>query len=161
MRQKIYSKHRGDGRVYTPQVVVNGRSHVNGSSAPDIDRAIDDEGAKLETSRVATDIRSKNGQLVISLGVAPERSPFKEANVWLACVQRQAEVPVRAGENRGRTLTYYNVVRDLTPIGMWSGTPQTIRIAKDTVVQPGAEVYAVIVQHGKGGPLIGAAMTRQ
>lgn len=159
-RQKAYSKFRGDGRVYTPQIVVNGRMHVNGGSAAEIDRAIADEGAKLEKSRVATEIRSENGQLVISIGAAADGSPYKEANVWLACVQREAEVPVRAGENRGRTLVYYNVVREITPIGMWSGAAQTMRIDKDTVAQPGADLYAVLIQHGKGGPLIGAGVTR-
>jgi hypothetical protein len=31
-RQRDYAKQRGDGQVYTPQVVVNGRTHVVGSS---------------------------------------------------------------------------------------------------------------------------------
>ena len=39
-RQRTYAKARGDGRVYTPQVVINGLQHAVGSSATDIDRAI-------------------------------------------------------------------------------------------------------------------------
>ena len=29
-RQRAYAKARGDGRVYTPQMVVDGVTHVNG-----------------------------------------------------------------------------------------------------------------------------------
>src|SRR3954452_16444821 len=39
-RQKAYSQVRGDRKVYTPQVVVNGSAHVIGSDRAGIDRAI-------------------------------------------------------------------------------------------------------------------------
>ena len=37
-----YAKARGDGRVYTPQVVVDGILHVNGSDETAIDQAMQD-----------------------------------------------------------------------------------------------------------------------
>src|ERR1700712_799316 len=43
-RQKAYSQVRGDRKVYTPQVVVNGSAHVIGSDRAGIDRAIGDTG---------------------------------------------------------------------------------------------------------------------
>src|SRR5262245_56726796 len=39
-RQHDYAFARGDGQVYTPQVVISGRSHVVGSSRSAIDGAI-------------------------------------------------------------------------------------------------------------------------
>jgi len=39
-RQKAYAHARGDGQVYTPQVVVNGSLHVLGSDKAAIERAI-------------------------------------------------------------------------------------------------------------------------
>src|SRR3989442_6597977 len=39
-RQRGYAHTRGDGQVYTPQVVVNGSLHVLGSDKAAIDRAI-------------------------------------------------------------------------------------------------------------------------
>ena len=39
-RQKAYAHARGDGQVYTPQVVVNGSLHVLGSDKSAIDQAI-------------------------------------------------------------------------------------------------------------------------
>src|SRR5580700_11394744 len=41
-RQKAYSQMRGDRKVYTPQVVVNGSAHVVGSDRSGIEGAIDD-----------------------------------------------------------------------------------------------------------------------
>ena len=43
-RQKAYAKALGDGMVYTPQVVVNGVVHVNGSDEAKIERAHREDG---------------------------------------------------------------------------------------------------------------------
>src|SRR5262249_38071684 len=40
-RQRAYARARGDGAIYTPQAVVNGMAHVNGSDEGQIARAIE------------------------------------------------------------------------------------------------------------------------
>ena len=65
-------------------------------------------------------------------------------------------VPVKHGENRGRTLTYYNVVRKMSPIGMWSGKRTVIQLKDEDVLQGNADTCAILVQLGKGGPIIAA-----
>ena len=40
-RQRAYAKARGDGAIYTPQIIVNGIAHVNGSDEGQILQAID------------------------------------------------------------------------------------------------------------------------
>src|SRR5262249_42043595 len=40
-RQKAYAKVLGNGMVYTPQAVINGVAHANGSDEGKIERAID------------------------------------------------------------------------------------------------------------------------
>ena len=49
-------------------------------------------------------------------------------------------------------------MRELTPVGMWSGKAMTIRLDREAIVQPGAGSCAVLIQSGKAGPIIGAAM---
>lgn len=156
-RQRTYGRQRGDGQIYTPQMVVDGLAHTIGSNADEIDRAIALNASKFAKSRVPVTMRADQGQLLIEAGNAPDGSDVKDANIWLALIQAEAEIPVRAGENRGKTLKYYNVVRELTPIGMWSGKAMTIRLDRDTVSQPGAESCAVLLQN-KSGQIIGAAM---
>ncbi len=157
-RQRTYAKQRGDGRIYTPQMVVNGTLHTNGSSSKEIDAAIEANEANFAKMRVPVKLRVEKGQLVIETGAAPDGSPIKDANIWLAMVQREANIPVRGGENHGKTLKYSNIVRELTPIGMWGGQAMTIRLERDTIAQPGAEGCAVLLQSGKAGGIIGAAM---
>ena len=159
-RQRTYGRQRGDGKIYTPQTVVNGLAHAVGNNASDIDQAIAASTAKFARSRVPVAMRSEAGQLIIEAGNAPDGSDLKEANIWLAMVQPEGEIPIRAGENHGRTLKYYNIVRELTPIGMWSGKAMTVRLDRETIAQPGAESGAVLLQ-SKTGQIIGAAMLRK
>ncbi len=157
-RQRAYAKQRGDGRIYTPQMVVNGQTHTLGSSAQEIDQAIDASAAQFAKHRIPVVVRSEAGQLIIETGNAPDGAGIKDANIWLALIQREVSIPVKGGENHGRTITYYNVVREMTPVGMWSGKAMTIRLDREAILQPGAGSCAVLIQSGKAGPIIGAAM---
>lgn len=156
-RQRAYAKARGDGRIYTPQVVVNGVTHVVGSSAGDIEQAIKDVTSRAGT-QVPVAVRVEAGRLIIDVGEATTGIAGLNATIWLASLQKEAEVPVRSGENRGRSLKYFNVVRDLTPVGMWSGKPARFELVRDAVKLPETESCAVLIQTGKAGPIIGSAM---
>lgn len=160
-RQRAYAKVRGDNRIYTPQMVVNGAVHVVGSSARDIDRAVADAGGRFASHRVPVKVAVEGGRIVVEVGETPAAAgEAREATIWLASVQREAEVPIRGGENRGRTLKYFNVVRELTPVGMWSGKAARFEVAVEAVKVAGTDSCAVIMQTGKGGPVIGAAMLK-
>jgi hypothetical protein len=160
-RQRAYAKARSDGRVYTPQVVVNGLKHAVGSNAPDIDRAIAVTKSKIEAKGVGVTVRSANDHLVIDLEAARDPSKVTEATIWLALISRKVEVQIKRGENHGRTVVYHNVVREWMPVGMWNGAAATVRLAHHAVKQSDAEGCAVIVQHGDAGPIVGAAMLKQ
>ena len=157
-RQRAYAKERGDGRIYTPQIVVNGVTHVLGRSAADIDRAIADSSARFATSRVPITTRIEGARIIIEAGDAPVASAASEATIWLAVLQKEAEVPVRSGENRGKSLKYYNIVRELTTVGMWKGKAERFELARDAVKLPDTQSGAVLIQSGTAGPIIGASM---
>ncbi len=158
-RQRNYAKSRGDGQVYTPQAVVNGLLHVNGASAKDIDAALTESEAKLAAERVPLRFSMNRGSIMIEMGAANPAVPVKESTIWLAVIQKTADVAIEHGENRGKTLTYTNVVRELTPVGTWTGQPVRIQLARSAVMRPGLESVAVLIQQGKAGPIIGAALT--
>ena len=61
-RQRAYAKARGDGMIYTPQVVVNGLVHVNGSDEGKIERLIDKTAKTLSASRVPITAVAGQGQ---------------------------------------------------------------------------------------------------
>jgi hypothetical protein len=156
-RQKHYAKERGDGRVYTPQLVVNGLTHVIGSSAEAIDAAITATAKKLSASRVPVKVRIDGTRLIIETGDAPAGAAVQESTIWLAMVHREFEVKIERGENRGKSIKYVNVVRDLNPIGMWSGKATTHTLSREAVSAPGNGLCVVLLQSGKAGAIIGAA----
>jgi len=158
-RQKAYAKKRGDGAIYTPQMVVNGAAHVNGAKLNDIDEAIAATMGKFKIRHVSLQIVAEQDKLAITVGSGGDGA--SSATIWLATVQRNVEVVVRKGENSGRTLTYANVVRELTPVGMWSGKAETIHLERQSVMRSGADSCAVILRHGRAGPILGAAWLPQ
>ena len=69
-------------------------------------------------------------------------------------------MPIERGENQGRTITYSNVVRELIPIGMWNGKAMTVQLERRSFMRPGTDRCAVLLQQGKAGPIVGAALLR-
>jgi len=59
-------------------------------------------------------------------------------------------VPIRAGENGGRTIAHRNVVRQLVRLGQWTGAP--LRFALPAA--PVGLSSAVLLQQGRGGAII-------
>ena len=160
-RQRAYGKARGDGAIYTPQVVVNGVAHVNGSDEDKIARLIDKTGKTLAASRVPIRLSEDKDKLVVEAGSAPPGVPAKEATLWLAVISKSVTVPIERGENQGKTVTYNNVVRELIPIGMWNGKAMTVQLERHSFMRPGTDSCAVLLQQGHAGPIVGAALLKQ
>jgi len=159
-RQRAYGKVRGDGAIYTPQLVVNGLMHVNGSNEGEIGRLIDKTAKTLSASRVPIRLSQDKDKLVVEAGAAPPGATPKEATLWLAVIAKTVSVPIERGENQGKTITNNNVVRELIPIGMWNGKAMTVQLERRSFMQPGTDRCAVLLQQGHAGPIVGAALLR-
>jgi hypothetical protein len=157
-RQKAYAKVLGDGMVYTPQAVINGIAHVSGGDEARVDRALDKGFKAFATSQVPVRLSAVDGKLVVEIGAAPQEAAAKEATVWLAPIAGSLEVPITKGENRGKTIVYSNVARGLIPVGTWNGKPMTVKLERHDVMYGDADRCAVLVQQGRGGPIVGAAL---
>jgi hypothetical protein len=156
-RQRSYAKARGDGAIYTPQAVVNGTLHVNGASEDAIKNAIEQTSKDIDARRIPVRFWQENNTLNIATGGAQPGQPVHEATIWFGVVQTSATVDVTDGENKGKTLTYTNIVRELTPIGLWKGQPMQIQIPRGAVMLAETQKSVVLIQEGKAGPIIGAA----
>jgi len=156
-RQREYAKARGDGRVYTPQVVVDGILHVNGSDEKAIDQAMEDADKRLANIRVPVSMHGDGDTLVINVGAAPDQSYTRAATIWLAIAKEKETVSVTRGENRGRTLSYHHPVRELSPVGMWKGEAMTLRLPLKDLKTMGGDCVMALVQVENSGPILGAA----
>ena len=156
-RQRDYARTRGDGKVYTPQIVVDGLTHVNGANEAAIEMAMRNAAERLEQVKVPVHIQAEGDTLVIGVGAAPSTSDKRAATVWLAVAKKDVTVPVTRGENRGRTLSYHHPVRELTPVGMWNGEAMTIRLPLKELKTRGGDSLIALLQVENAGPILGAA----
>jgi hypothetical protein len=102
---------RYGSRIYTPQVVVDGRIDVLGSDEAAIVRAAK-EAARDPHGTVRLE-RSTGGVRISVSGLSEPR----HADVVLAVVEDGLVSKVERGENAGRTLTHAAVVRSLRQVG--------------------------------------------
>ncbi len=140
-RQWEYARAGGRGNVQTPQLIVDGRAAILGSRKGEVEAAI----AKHRTAAGAPDIISKGDAVTIGQGTAST-----SAKVWLVDYDpRNVAVPIRAGENGGRTLNHRNIVRRMTALGTWQGKSTVFQVPRKL---PGM-ARAILVQSGVGGPI--------
>ncbi len=160
LRQQEYARARGDGQVYTPQVVVSGSAHVVGSSRSSIDDAIAGTKRTLGASQIRFRVGFDAGALIVQIGSAATAAPAPDVTLLLAVVEETGTVAIRRGENANRSVTYHNVVRSIRPIGTWTGAPTTLRVPMTEYVLGGAQSVVVLLQKGTGGPILGAAQMK-
>jgi hypothetical protein len=158
-RQRAYAKVRGDRAVYTPQVVVNGAVHVQGSDKNAIERAIVQTRQQAGTLSVPVTLKVEGGRVNVTVSASTEARPG--ALVWLCPVTASIPVAITRGENRGQTITYYNVARRWVKLGDWNGTARSWSVPASDVAADQADSVAVLIQAGdveKPGPMLGAAL---
>ncbi len=146
-RQWEYAHGLKHPNVFTPQIVINGRKDVVGTTLGEIDRAAK---ALPPLSGGPSVTLAANS---VSLGASTK--PAKPATVWLVRYDPTVvQVPVKRGENTGKTLPHRNVVRELTKLGTFDGRAQSLSLptARDLKLKT-----AILVQAGPGGPILAAA----
>ena len=156
-RQRNYARARGDGRVYTPQVVVDGVLHANGANEAEIEMAMRNAAKRLQDDKVPVSMHADGDTLIVDVGAAPEASDKRAATVWLAIAKEMEKVEVARGENRGRALSYHHPVRELSPIGMWHGEPIALRLPLKDLKAMGGDCLFALLQVEDSGPILGAA----
>jgi hypothetical protein len=143
-RQVDYNQSFGKQGVYTPQVVVGGEADLPGSRPGQIESLIAKAGPVPAAPAVtlATD--------AVTVGAGPAAT----AKVLLVRYDPRAQqVPIRRGENGGRTLLHKNVVRELVVVGEWRGA--AARYALPPAKAAGLKT-AVLIQDARSGRLLGA-----
>ncbi len=146
-RQMDYAHARGDGDVYTPQMVINGAAHVVGSNKGPVKDAI----ANAVPAAVSIAMSASKNELKIDLG----SGEAGEATLWLMAVVPAIEVTIERGENSGSTITYHNVVHSLVPAGMWKGSSKQIVMPRKSIMTANCKSCIAVLQRDETGPLLG------
>ncbi len=143
-RQYDYQRGLHGSDVYTPQVVIDGRSAIVG-----IDKAELQAGIRKAGPLSGPQVSVTGGQVEVDSG-----RTGSNADVWLVRFDpRTLQVAIGTGENAGVTIAHRNVVRSLTRLGTWSG--QRRAFALPVQINDGWK-SAILVQLEHGGPVVSA-----
>ena len=116
-RQKAYaSRAFHSTRIYTPQVVVNGRAECVGNQEGQVIERIGDALEREPAGRVtlALDPLTADGHLKVKVGAKLARAAGQgDLDLWVAIYESGLSTPVKAGENASRVLRNDRVVRRL------------------------------------------------
>jgi hypothetical protein len=145
-RQRNYARAAGKSMVYTPQMVVGGREMVVGSKPAELDRAIKAQSAAVSPVSLAV---TREGDRVLIEARSTENI---DAVVQLVRYLPKQDVEILRGENRGKTISYYNIVDDWRALKDWKNTRQ---LRLKTKLPLGH--YVVIVQRAGHREILAAA----
>ena len=150
-RQRVYARTLKQRYVYTPEMVVDGRTHEPGVKESAIEGLLA-EARRQSPKRTTPELkRTADGTLTIRLAAAKLDQP---ADVIVFAYDRRHSTPVERGENNGRRLENFNVVRHFEVVSRWNGTEQQWTVQAERF-QPDQGI-AVLVQQADQGSVLGA-----
>ena len=154
-RQYAYASAFGRRGVYTPQAVVNGRSHHVGSRGREV-RVTLAEQARAGHAPTLDLLLERTGQ---KGSVTIDGPSSQSADVMLFHFASKHTEAIERGENHGRTITYHHPVLGFRGIGGWNGGEA--RIEFDMPEAAADDGVAILVHQrlssGAPGPVLGAA----
>jgi hypothetical protein len=116
-RQESYARAVGERSVYTPQIIVGGTDTALSPGPTELMGLVD--GRRFSPTTISV-TREKTAE-----GEAIELSPLSELgsqiDIVLVSYAPERRINVTAGENRGRTILYTNVVLATQHLTEWDG----------------------------------------
>jgi hypothetical protein len=152
-RQYDYASARGDGQVYTPQMVINGLTHTSGGSGQDSVTAMIDKARKQSTLIPMTLDVSPSEIKVTIADVAAQG----DTTLWLLAIAPEMKLKIERGENAGMQATYHNSVRNLLPAAMWKGGAFKGAWPREAVMPKDCNSCVAILQRAHTGAVVGLA----
>ena len=160
-RQYGYARTFSRRSVYTPQAVVNGRLHLNGGDRRSIDGHLSRMAAIGEALPVEIAVE-ENGDSLIIRADNGDAASLGAAHLVLVYFDKARDVKIDRGENRGKTITYANIVTGIQTAGMWHGEAIRYELPMSEISKRGDGGCAVILQvvgkKGSPGAILGATL---
>jgi len=125
LRQQAYASTFSDHGVYTPELVINGRTGFVGSREREARRNISEAASQPQTEVMVTLAKSeKRDSALFNVSVAKilGAQAGDTAEIWLAVTETALHSAVTRGENAGEDLHHAAVVRWLHKAGTADGS---------------------------------------
>jgi hypothetical protein len=147
-RQNVYARNLHHASVYTPQIVIDGRFDTVGADGDAVAKAL---AAQRPSAPVSVSLH--DAAVLVDVGAQPQSTG---CDVLLVAYLRHALSAIGRGENAGRNLEEFNIVREVRILGAWKGEPKTFRVPVSALPHDATDV-AVLIQPSGQGPFVGAA----
>jgi hypothetical protein len=148
-RQQYYVTQLHLSTAFTPQAVINGRVSVIGSDQYSITTALSQKRPSIPLT-----LGLDEGQVRIALPATATPLPAPLQVIFIGYVPRTS-TEIGAGENAGRKLQEFDVVRAYRPLGLWQGAAARFSVPLSSL-PPEATGIVVLLQEPKG-QIAGAA----
>ena len=155
-RQQTYASAMRRRTVYTPQMVVDGTLEGIGSYTGVIDGHIRLRREAADDT-VAVSIAGGGNAGSLSATVKADGGRTGDCEVWLVYFDKKHTTAIPRGENAGKTLSYYNVVREFRRVADYGGAELEIELPRTGEKGGRFDRVAILVQEPDGGRIVGAA----
>ncbi|MEM6994389.1 MAG: DUF1223 domain-containing protein [Myxococcota bacterium] len=112
-RQRDYARAMSTSRVYTPQLLFDGRDHHVGAQYRKATAAIEHAAETPASHDLEVVVRRQGARARATVEVADRGTAKAGAKVMVALVADAAQTEVRRGENAGRDLVHRSVALEL------------------------------------------------
>lgn len=146
-RQKDYARRHNARSVFTPQMIVAGQIASVGHDRAAVEAGI----AEVGRAAVPLIIRAELDGAILNIRLEPQ-SPGLSGMIHVVHFAPLLTQDIPRGENKGRQISYTNVVREWRTIASWNGTPSSF----SAPVTERDLATAVIVQQNATGPILAA-----
>ncbi len=156
-RQYGYATSFHSSQVYTPQLIVNGRTSVKAGSPDHVFAAMDDMAKSGQGLPVSVNADLNKDRLSVTAGKGSGA-----ANLVLVIFDANETVSIERGENSGKTIEYHNAVTGIQTIGMWKGEELSVELPRGEYLKEKGYGCAILLQRitdqGTPGEIIGATI---
>ena len=157
-RQSWYMQALGAGPNYTPQMIVNGAHDVIGYKLDDVSLEIK-KAQKNPPLRI--DVTKVEGAHNYKLSWKEQSVPAdnEPAILWLMLVDKPHNVNIADGRNKGKNVTYMNIVSDMEDRGDWNRASNEKEISVE--LGPQHQGFIIIAQGRQTSRILAAAEYKQ
>ncbi|MCY4065499.1 MAG: DUF1223 domain-containing protein [Rhodospirillaceae bacterium] len=155
-RQQTYASVMRRRTVYTPQMVIDGKLQAIGSYTGVVDGQIRLRQQAAD-DRVVVSISGDAKAESLTAALKGDGGRTGDCTVWLVYFDKQHTTAIPRGENAGKTLTYYNVVREIRRVAEYRGADLEIDLPRTGGQGARYDRAAILVQEPDGGRIVGAA----
>lgn len=146
-RQNVYVRSFHRASAFTPEFVIDGRK-----DATDTNTIV--QAMQEPRDAVPVTLAVRDGQVVANVG---EKQGEHPSDVVLVTFLRHAVSKVGRGENAGKDLEEFNIVRSIRTLGEWKGPAANYKVGVSSLPSDATDV-AVLLQSRGTGPIMGAAV---